>query len=171
MEIKDLGLNVMPPKRRDENGCRPPSDQKCNASDLERTLADHIGEFDEWRSEWVRHREEAKLAMHRIGLIEPSLKAIADNIGHLSCLPEIQQQVTVMNVGLTAQNTALIGQTDKLISPGQKAQTGMQNLLAILVLIAGIIVAIILLRETEKGFKAGPFEMTQSQRSSPHEAK
>jgi len=171
LEIKDLGLNIMPNKRKDENGYRPPSEPKCNASELERTLADHIGEFDEWRSEWVRHREEAKLAMHRIGLIEPSLKAIADNIGHLRCLPEIQQQVTVMNVGLTAQNTALIGQTDKLISPGQKAQTGMQNLLAILVLIAGIIVAIILLRETEKGFKAGPFEMTQSQRSSPHEAK
>ncbi len=161
----------MPPKRREENGCRPREETKCNASDLERTLADHIGEFDEWRTEWVRHREEAKLAMHRIGMIEPSLKAIAENIGHLKCLPEIQQQITVMNVGLTAQNTALIGQADKLISPGQKAQTGIQNLLAILVLISGIIVAIILLRETEKGFKAGPFEMTQGQKSSPHEAK
>lgn len=169
--MSNLELKVMSPKRRDENGFRPKEEQKCTALDLERTLADHINEFDEWRAEWVRHREEAKLAMHRIGLIEPSLKAIADNIGHLKCLPEIQQQITVMNVGLTSQNTALIGQAEKLITPGQKAQTGMQNLLAILVLISGIIVAIILLRETEKGFKAGPFEMTQSQRTSPHETK
>lgn len=171
MEIEDLGINGMSPKRKDENGCRPVPDLKCSASDMERTLVDHINEFDEWRSEWVRHREEAKLAMHRIALIEPSLKAIADNIGHLRCLPEIQQQITVMNVGLTSQNTALIGQADKLITPGQKAQTGMQNLLAILVLISGIIVAIILLRETEKGFKAGPFEMTQGQKNAPHETK
>jgi len=161
----------MAPKKGGDNGCRPKEEQKCTASDLERTLADHIGEFDEWRAEWVRHREEAKLAMHRISVIEPSLKAIAENIGHLKCLPEIQQQIIVMNVGLTAQNSALIGQADKLITPGQKAQTGMQNLLAILVLISGIIVAIILLRETEKNFKAGPFEMTQSQKTSPHEAK
>jgi len=167
----NLELKVMAPNRRNDKDCRLKDELKCAAPDLERTLADHIDEFDEWRAEWVRHREEAKLAMHRIGLIEPSLKAIADNIGHLRCLPEIQQQITIMNVGLASQNTALIGQADKLITPGQKAQTGMQNLLAILVLISGIIVAIILLRETEKNFKAGPFEMTQGQKTSPHETK
>jgi len=162
---------LMSPKKRDENGCNQREEAKYDATDLTRTLEDHIIEFDEWRSEWARHREEAKLAMHRIALIEPSLKTIADNIGHLKCLPEIQQQITVMNVGLTSQNSALIGQADKLIGPAQRAQTGIQNLLSTLLLIAAAIFIIILLRETDKGFKAGPFEMTQGHKSTINEQK
>lgn len=163
---------MMSPKRRiEEANGHSHDDKQCVALGISEILDSHIADFNQWREDWERHREEAKIAMQRIGNFEPALKVIAENISHLRCLPDIQAEMKALNTGLAAQNASLIGQADKLITPGQKAQALVYNLLVIMVVMAGITLAVVLLRETGHGFKAGPFEMTPRQGASSNDAK
>jgi len=171
MSLEPLDFSRRKSKKGDDCTVRPVSVSTCEASDLVRSLSVHITEFDKWREEWTRYRDEAQISMHRVSMIEPAMKIIADNIGYLECLPNIQEQIKVMNVGLAAQNSALIGQADKLIGPAQRSQYIIYNLLAIMILMAGIVLAILLLRETTHGFEAGPFKMTSSFRVPLDDAK
>lgn len=128
---------------------------------LRELLEQHIAENELWRKDWEEHRDGAKKAMERVASLNTALSTIADNIAHLQCLPQIQAEMKCLNNGLSAQNSSLISQADKLITPAQQAQSVIYKLLFLLLLMAGGTMAVVLLRETNKTFKASlsGFEM------------
>ncbi len=110
-------------------------------------VTNHALEFDRHLEDWLQHRAEAKVAMQKIGTVESLIVNMAQHLSHLSRLPEIAHNTGALKDGLISHNSALIKQNQSLIEPSQRAQNAVTNIALALILIVGIAIAVMLLRE------------------------
>lgn len=110
-------------------------------------VTNHAREFDQHLEDWLQHRAEAKIAMQKVGTIESLMVNMASHLSHLSKLPEIANNTGALKDGLITHNTALIKQNQSLIEPSQRAQNAVTNIALALILIVGVSIAVMLMRD------------------------
>lgn len=106
--------------------------------------------FDTHAALFLRHRREAKRAMRDIATMKMAMTSLSTNSTNLNHLPVIAQGITSLKDGLVQQNSALMNQNAQLIQPGSKAQNSLTYLSLAMVILVGLAVFIVLVRETKK---------------------
>lgn len=120
-------------------------------------ILEHAQKFETFNNDWKQHRIDAKEAMQKVGTIHSAMLSIAPNMSHLGQLPLIATTLKNMSEGLIRQNRNL---TD-----GAKEDKKHQGyLLALVILILGITVTIIVLKESRKDLHIGSsgFDLTDA---------
>lgn len=110
-------------------------------------VTNHAREFDQHLEDWLQHRAEVKVAMQKVGTIESLIVNMASHLSHLSKLPEIAHNTGALKDGLITHNTALLKQNQSLIEPSQRAQNAVTNIALALILIVGVSIAVMLMRD------------------------
>lgn len=91
--------------------------------------------------------------MQDIASMKTAMSSLSMNAVNLTHLPTIAQGITALKDGLVSQNASLMSQNAQLIAPGSRAQNTITYLAIAMMLLLGMSVFIVLVRETRKDFR------------------
>lgn len=125
------------------------------SDEIKALLISHINQFDEFKDEWGEHRKEAKEINQLISEVHNTVVAIAPQAIHLSQLPTIAGSLKALETSSAAHINSLIGQANANEVSKTKLIEKMMMICLTTVIFLGILLIVMLLRESNKNFALG----------------
>lgn len=123
--------------------------------EIKHMLKSHIDRFDEFHEEWTEHRKESKEATAKIAEVHNTVTAIAPQAIHLAQLPTIAGSLKALETSSAAHINSLIGQANSNEVSKTKLIEKMMMICLTTVIFLGVLLIVMLLRESNKNFNLG----------------
>lgn len=133
--------------------------------DLRKLLEQHREEFGEFHVDWHKHRREATEVAKKVDEIRGSLIQLTPNLAHLSQLPLISSHLASIDRGNMATMNALIAQQGAAGRSNSKLVERMILICLAVVVILGIALMLVFVRESDKDFSLSKDGLSISRQS------